>query len=229
MLNEIKGDIFNWIKDGGIICHQTNYFGVMGAGIAAAIRHKLLSNEQYAKYVELCKMGGRTLLGQVQYLECGGGITVANCFCQDDRWASATSPNSAYTITRYYEMKRCFVDIRSKAKLEGKRVFIQTFGNFEFFVDGKPVGMAKLRYFLTEALRQGGGHLGYAVAPAYRGHGYAAMMVEAIKPVAAEKGIDELLVTVHNDNPASIKTALKCGGRIERVTEDRHYIWIPCR
>jgi len=102
-------------------------------------------------------------------------------------------------------------------------------GLWFLFVDGKPVGMAKLRYFLTEALRQGGGHLGYAVAPAYRGHGYAAMMVEAIKLVAAEKGIDELLVTVHNDNPASIKTALKCGGRIERVTEDRHYIWIPCR
>ena len=97
------------------------------------------------------------------------------------------------------------------------------------YADGKPVGTGKLRHFLTEALRQGGGHLGYAVAPAYRGHGYAAMMVEAIKPVAAEKGIDELLVTVHNDNPASIKTALKCGGRIERISEDRHYIWIPCK
>ena len=124
MLNEIKGDIFNWIKDGGIICHQTNYFGVMGAGIAAAIRHKLLSHEKYAEYVELCRMGGRTLLGHVQYLECGDGITVANCFCQDDGRASANSPNSAYTITRYYEMKRCLIDIRSKAKLEGKRVFI---------------------------------------------------------------------------------------------------------
>ena len=124
MLNEIKGDIFNWIKDGGIICHQTNYFGVMGAGIAAAIRHKLLSHEQYAKYVELCRMGGRTLLGHVQYLECDGGITVANCFCQDDGRADANRPNAEYTITRYGEMKRCLIDIRSKAKLEGKRVYI---------------------------------------------------------------------------------------------------------
>ena len=124
MLNEIKGDIFNWVKDGGIICHQTNYFGVMGAGIAAAIRHKLLTNAQYAKYVELCRMGGRTLLGHVQYLECDGGITVANCFCQDDGRADANRPNADYTITRYYEMKRCLIDIRSKAKLEGKRVYI---------------------------------------------------------------------------------------------------------
>lgn len=122
MLNEIKGDIFNWINGGGIICHQTNYFGVMGAGIAAAIRHKLLTNAQYAKYVELCRMGGRTLLGHVQYLECDGGITVANCFCQDE--SAAHAPNTDFSITRYYEMKRCLIDIRSKAKLEGKRVYI---------------------------------------------------------------------------------------------------------
>ncbi len=102
-------------------------------------------------------------------------------------------------------------------------------GIWFLYMDGQPVGMAKLRYFLTDALRQGGGHLGYAVAPGYRGHGYAAMMVEAIKPVAAAKGIDELLVTIHNDNPASIRTALRCGGRIDRISEDRHYIWIPCK
>lgn len=102
-------------------------------------------------------------------------------------------------------------------------------GIWFFYVDGQPVGMVKLRYFLTDALRQGGGHLGYAVVPAYRGRGYAAMMVEAIKPVAAEKGIDELLVTIHNDNSASIRTALRCGGAIERVSDVRHYIWIPCK
>lgn len=101
-------------------------------------------------------------------------------------------------------------------------------GIWFFYVDGQPVGMVKLRYFLTDALRVGGGHLGYAIAPAHRGHGYAAVMVDAIKPVAAQKGIDELLVTIHNDNPASIRTAMKCGGKIERVSEVRHYIWIPC-
>lgn len=101
-------------------------------------------------------------------------------------------------------------------------------GTWWFFVDGKPVGVAKLRYFLTDKLREECGHLGYAVAPDARGHGYAAMMVNEIKPIAAAKGIDSMLVTVHNDNPASIRTALKCGGVIERVSDVRHYIWIPC-
>lgn len=102
-------------------------------------------------------------------------------------------------------------------------------GIWWFFVDDKPVGMVKLRYFLTDALREGGGHVGYAVAPAERGHGYAAMMLEAIKPIAAQKGIGHMLITVHNDNLASICTALKCGGRIERISEARHYIWIACK
>ena len=102
-------------------------------------------------------------------------------------------------------------------------------GMWWFFVNGKPVGMVKLRYFLTDALRESGGHVGYAVAPCERGHGYAAMMLEAIKPIAAEKGIENMLVTVHNDNPASIKTALKCGGRIVGVTDVRHYIEVPCK
>ena len=102
-------------------------------------------------------------------------------------------------------------------------------GTWWFYVDGKPIGMAKLRYFLTDALREGGGHLGYAIAPEARGNGYAAMMVNAMKAVAAEKGIERLLVTVHNDNPASIRTAMKCGGVIERISDVRHYIWIPCK
>ena len=102
-------------------------------------------------------------------------------------------------------------------------------GTWWFFVDAKPVGMVKLRYFLTAALREGGGHVGYAVTPSERGYGYAAMMLEAIKPIAAEKGIENMLVTVHNDNPASIKTALKCGGKIVRVSDVRHYIEVPCK
>ena len=101
-------------------------------------------------------------------------------------------------------------------------------GTWWFFVDGRPVGMVKLRYFLTDALREGGGHVGYAVTPNERGHGYAAMMLEAIKPIAAAKGIERMLVTVHNDNIASIRTAMKCGGQILRVSDVRHYIEVPC-
>lgn len=137
--------------------------------------------------------------------------------------------NSAAGLT-YAEYQQWLVRQAENARKteieEGWRV---PSGTWWFYVDGRIVGMVKLRYFLTDKLREGGGHLGYAIAPDERGHGYAARMVEAIKPIAAEKGIDRLLVTVHNDNPASIRTALKCGGEILRVSDVRHYIEIPCK
>ena len=137
--------------------------------------------------------------------------------------------NSAAGLS-YDEYKQWLVRQEANAKKteieDGWRV---PSGTWWFCVDGRPVGMVKLRYFLTDALREGGGHVGYAVAPAERGQGYAAMMLDAIKPVAAEKGIEQMLVTVHNDNPASIRTALKCGGKIVRVSEERHYIEVPCK
>lgn len=95
--------------------------------------------------------------------------------------------------------------------------------------DGRPVGMGKLRYFLTDALRHSGGHIGYAIAPDARGMGCGTTLLTALLHEAALHGIDRALITVNNCNPASIRVALKCGGEIERVSEDHHYIWCDCR
>lgn len=97
------------------------------------------------------------------------------------------------------------------------------------YLDERPVGMGKLRYFLTDALRQSGGHIGYAIVPDARGRGCGEALLKGLLHEAALKGIDRALITVHNDNPASIRVGLKCGGQIERVSEERHYIWCPCR
>lgn len=97
------------------------------------------------------------------------------------------------------------------------------------YADGKPVGTGKLRYFLTDALRQCGGHIGYGIAPDARGQGYGTELLRLMLQEAAKRGIDRALVTVNNNNPASIRVALKCGGQIERVSETRHYIWLDCK
>lgn len=94
------------------------------------------------------------------------------------------------------------------------------------YADGRPIGMGKLRYFLTDALRESGGHIGYAIAPEARGRGYGKLLLQGLLREAAKHGVDRALITVHNDNPASIRVALGCGGVIERVSEERHYIWI---
>lgn len=45
------------------------------------------------------------------------------------------------------------------------------------YVDGKPVGMGKLRHFLTDGLRMSGGHIGYAIAPDARNRGYGKLLL----------------------------------------------------
>lgn len=97
------------------------------------------------------------------------------------------------------------------------------------YVDGKPVGTGKLRHFLTDALRVSGGHIGYAIAADARNRGYGKLLLKGMLQEARQKGIERALVTVHNDNAASIRVALGCGGVIEQITEERHLIWLDTR
>ena len=96
-------------------------------------------------------------------------------------------------------------------------------------IGGKPVGQGRIRHFLTDALREAGGNIGYAIRPSARGNGYGTILLQELMREAGKMGIDRALVTVHNDNSASIKVALKNGGEIERVTDVRHLIWVDCR
>jgi len=96
------------------------------------------------------------------------------------------------------------------------------------YVDGYPVGQGRIRHFLTDALREAGGHIGYAIRPGMRGRGYGKILLSKLIGEARRIGIDRALVTVHNDNTPSVRTALSCGGSIERVSDIRHYIWIDC-
>lgn len=117
MLTELTGDILN-VKD-GIICHQVNYLGIMGGGIAAAIAENILTEEQYRDYANYCKQMDRTALGTVQFLDCVDGLIVANLFCQDD----IRSSEAYCRMTDYNAMRDCFVHVRGTARLFDKRVF----------------------------------------------------------------------------------------------------------
>ena len=120
MLTETTGDILK--IDNGIICHQVNYRGVMGGGIAADIAENILSEEQYQEYADFCKERGRAALGTVQFMGCPGGLIVANMFCQDEDRARGGATDAG--ITDYDAMQKCLVRVRSMATLQGKRVYI---------------------------------------------------------------------------------------------------------
>lgn len=100
--------------------------------------------------------------------------------------------------------------------------------SFWLYAEGKPVGVGKIRHFLTDKLRQVGGHVGYAIVPDERGKGFGKLLLKELLVEAKKLGVDRALITVQNGNAASIKVALANGGVIEDVNDIRHFIWVNC-
>ena len=97
------------------------------------------------------------------------------------------------------------------------------------YADDIPVGLGNLRHFLTEALSKAGGHIGYGIAPQYRGKGYGKELLRLLLIEAKKISLEKVLITIHTDNIASQKVALANGGLITEKTDDRIYIWIQIR
>ena len=94
------------------------------------------------------------------------------------------------------------------------------------YVDDIPIGMGKLRHYLTDKLSEDGGHGGYAIRTSYRNKGYGTLLLKLLLQEAKELNIDRFLLTIQNHNIASIKVALANGGQIEKKNDIRHFIWI---
>lgn len=92
--------------------------------------------------------------------------------------------------------------------------------------DGVPVAFGSLRHRLTDALRDAGGHIGYAVDGTKQGRGYGKALLGLMIKEARRMGImEELLVTIHPDNIASRKVAEANGGELRRETAEHVYYW----
>jgi predicted acetyltransferase len=94
-------------------------------------------------------------------------------------------------------------------------------------VEGEYVGRISLRHELTELLLTWGGHIGYSVRPSARRRGYATRALELMLPVAADLGIDPVLVTCDTDNDGSRRTIEKNGGVYEDTREGKLRFWVP--
>ncbi len=97
---------------------------------------------------------------------------------------------------------------------------------FWFLEDGKPVGFAKVRHFLTEKLLEEGGNVGYGIRPSARNKGLGKQFVGLLKEECKKLGIEKILLTIRKANVPSRQVALANGGRIEQETDERYYIWI---
>lgn len=91
---------------------------------------------------------------------------------------------------------------------------------FYGFVDNLIVGRLHIRHSLNDNLRHRGGHIGYAVAPRFRGLGYAGEMLKQSLPICRKLGIPGILITCDDDNIPSWKVIEKHGGIIKDKVYD---------
>lgn len=128
----------------------------------------------------------------------------------------------------FEEFKQWLIHSDSLSKAKGLEDWKVPTNVYWLYVDGYPVGLGKLRHFLTYRLREEGGHVGYAIRPSQRNKGYGTILLKMIIEEAKKMNIDKILLTIRNDNANSIKVALNNNGKVERTNEERHYIWIDC-
>ena len=81
MIKEMKGDLL--AVEEGVIAHQVNCVGAMGAGIAKQIREKLLSDAQFEHYKQLCETWGGHALGTCYFDEVSENKYVALLFAEN--------------------------------------------------------------------------------------------------------------------------------------------------
>lgn len=101
-------------------------------------------------------------------------------------------------------------------------------------IDGKIAGRLSIRHRLNEFLALVGGHIGYGVAPEFRGQGIATYMLRYGLEFMRQRGEDRIFISCHHENEASRRVIEKCGGEFAGLVahpydNDEPYrtYWIP--
>lgn len=93
--------------------------------------------------------------------------------------------------------------------------------------DDEIVGQFRIRHYLCESLRTGGGHIGYFIKKKCRGKGFAKeglrLTLSIARTIISE---NEIYLRVNKDNPASLKVMLHNGGYIKYEDERKYYVRI---
>lgn len=84
MIYEVKGDLLQ--ANEAFVAHQVNCRGVMGAGVAKQIKNKLLSENEFVKYKNMCNTkSAQELLGTIlMHSVNNGSQKVVDLFAEDE-------------------------------------------------------------------------------------------------------------------------------------------------
>lgn len=97
------------------------------------------------------------------------------------------------------------------------------------------LGAIRVRHNIdNEFLSIEAGHIGYDIAPSYRGMGKGKAMLKLALPKAKMLGITQALITADENNIASRKVIEFNGGQFEKVVTGKVFpdpiarYWVPC-
>jgi predicted acetyltransferase len=114
------------------------------------------------------------------------------------------------TIEEY--LRRC-IDMANSVNLPPEYVPQTVFWVID--ENGEAIGMARVRHYLNDKLRDEGGHIGYYIRRDKRNKGFGKEVLRQALEQLREIGEKRALLTVHMENIASIKVIQANGGVFE--------------
>ena len=97
---------------------------------------------------------------------------------------------------------------------------------FVLYIDNEPVGIGRVRHYLTEELLNHAGHISFAIAPEFRGQHYAEILLKDLLKQAKKLNLAKVLLTCNENNVGSYKTIEKNGGKLEKIQSAERFYWI---
>ena len=133
---------------------------------------------------------------------------------------------------RYYLGMEGFIS-HTKVPIEKYSAKLDDYMTYYTKIDKKNnyiLGMIDIRHCLNDFLLQAGGHIGCGVRKFERKKGYAKQMIKLALEKCKKLKIEKVLITCNEDNIASEKSIISCGGILEdiRTVDGKNYkrFWI---
>lgn len=137
-------------------------------------------------------------------------------------WLTDESPFKVELVEKYLLVsKENFPDWLKRSRREETEVESEnwsTMTSYYAIFNGAIAGTINCRWQIEKGdLLKWGGHIGYGVAPSYRGHHLAEQMVNFALEEYKKRGVLRVMISADEDNIASRKTIERCGGRLENI------------